>query len=107
MPQPVIAITTQLGSAHATASNNQRLQGLELHYRRGSDGVRELLLTNPSLTIHHPPKYDLLDKKTITYIYVIERWFCILPDTNNYMSHFKVDNMNYCSGISVTFSRAW
>ena len=97
MPQPVIASTTQLGSAHATASTNQRLQGLVLHDGRGSDGVRNLLLTtNPSLTIHHPPKYEFLDNKTTTYIYVIERWFCILPDTNNYMSHFKVDNINYC-----------
>ena len=35
MPQPVIASTAQLRSAHGTASINQRLQGLEWHYRRG------------------------------------------------------------------------
>ena len=72
MPQPVVARTTQLGNAHATASTNQRLQDLELHYRRGSDGVRKLLLTNPSLTIHHPPKYEFLDNKTTIYNYVVK-----------------------------------
>ena len=80
-----------------------------LHYRHRSDGVRGLLLTNPSPRIHHLPKYEVLDTKTTTYDYVVERSCCVLPDTNKYMLHFRDDNISHRRHIShiCDFGRVW